>query len=616
MARTKLFDREVTTDILAVGGGGAGIMAAVTSSEALPAGGKVTLVAKGSAGRSGNTILAAAGISMDGPSAVSYGFDADPSFTKDVWFEEIVKQGFYLSEQPMVEKYVDTAAPLVKQIIDWGTEAGFYFHFVRPAGFFTSGKAIGMALRHGLSKHPEIEVIEDVYITDVVIYDGRAVGAIGIDVYTGEVILFRARAVILGTGGFQPFSFACTVSDMTGDGIGMALRAGCAIADMEFPLHIPGVCLSPAIHRGSIFTAIYNTVSHTIPQVIPPRFLNAQDEDIEKKIPPALSKIARETGWVKLIYTYFWGKEITEGRGSSNGGIYFSFDHASREALAEGFETLGNMLSLWYKKPLTYQGEDVSDLCDQALGRNAWEVGLCHEYSNGGIVVDENGATEIPGLYAAGEVSSGCFGAYRSYRALVEMLIQGASAGRHAAHYIGDAGVPHADEDQIASSIERITAVFQRSEGIQPAVIRKAMEEVADRGFNYTRDEASISSALRAIEKIKSEMLPHMTVKSKTRPYNREWIDALGVENLLLCLEAGLLAADMRKESRGTHIRSDHERVDHDAFLVRIHQRLVEGKLTPTPKKPAVTSIALPSGGSENVMEYILSLTPEIPGGR
>ncbi|MBN1574835.1 MAG: FAD-binding protein [Deltaproteobacteria bacterium] len=607
MEKTKIYDREIETDVLAVGGGGAGITAAISAFRLLKGKGKVTIATKGPPGRSGNTFIAAAGISMDGESAKAYGYDADESFTKQVWFEEIVRQGFHLSDQRIVVRFVETAALRVKELLDWGGRAGEYFHFVRPACFFTSGKAVGSALRQGLKEHPGIEIVEDVIITDILTGNGGCAGAIGIDVYSGEVILFKAKTVILGTGGFQPFSFKCTASDMTGDGIGIALRAGLPVADMEFPLCIPGVCITPAAMRGSIFTGIYSMVSETIPGMVPPAIVNGSGEPFLDKAPRALVEIAKTTGWIKLIYAYYWGREIAEGRGGPGGGVYFSFKDANIDDFKKGFETLSGMLSLWYKTPMTYQGEDISIFKDEVVGGRDWEVGLGHEYSNGGIVVDENGATALPGLYAAGEASCGCFGAYRGNRALVEMIVQGHAAGEHAAAYVRGVGEAKVDDNEIEKHVGRITKYIDRKRGVSPSSARKALESTADGGFGFMRHGEGISRAMAEVEEIKGEMLPEMATRSKSRVYNLGWIEAMAVENLALCLEAGLRAAEMRRESRGTHIRRDFPKVDNDNFLVRIFHLLKDGKLIQSFEKPTTTKIEPLKGSVENVMEYILS---------
>jgi succinate dehydrogenase / fumarate reductase flavoprotein subunit len=255
---------------------------------------------------------------------------------------------------------------------------------------------------------------------------------------------------------------------------------------------------------------------------------------------------------------------------------------------------------------MTYQGEDISFFLEEVLKGNDWEVGLGHEYSNGGIVVDESGATALPGFYAAGEASSGCFGAYRGHRALVEMMVQGYSAGEHAAAYIGEADAPRVNEGEIETNVRRITDYVERDRPLRPVTVRNSLESTADRGFWFTRDEKGISRAIFEVERIKMDLLPAMSVKSKSRKYNLDWMEAMAVENLALCLEAGLRAALMRRESRGTHIRRDRPKVDHDNFLFRIFHHLKEGEIVQSTERPTTTMIEPPGGKVKSVMEYIL----------
>jgi succinate dehydrogenase / fumarate reductase flavoprotein subunit len=600
--------QEVSTDVLCIGGGGAGVMAAVAAARK---GKKVALVLKGALGRSGNTIMAGASFAMDGPSAIEYGYDGDPAFTREVWFEEIVKQGFYLSDQKIVETYVTRAAPLVKQVLDWGQRAKQTFFFFKPGGFFTSGKAIGTALRRGVREHPQIELAEDVFITDLLTHQGRCVGALGIDVYSGELIVFKAKAVVLGTGGFQPFSFKCTVSDMTGDALGMALRAGLAVADMEFPLFVPGVCLTPPIHRGSIYPFIYNILTSTFPEMVRPLMKNASGEDIAEKMPPDQYAMALGSEWMKLVFTYWWGREIDAGNGSPNGGIYFSFDHADPGRFADGAKTMSSLMALWYKDLWRYQGDDLTDLRDVADRGGSWEIGLSHEYSNGGIVVDEKAQTGLPGLYAAGECSSGCFGAHRVHDALVEMLVQGWVAGESASDWVSGAPPPLIEAEQVEACEARITNPLSSTTGVGPAEVRTRIEAAADRGFGFVRDEERTRSALTEVMEIRQTMIPRMSLQSRTRAYNLEWIESVGLENLVLCLEAGLRAALERKESRGAHIRKDHPTVDHDDYLVRYAHHLEDQRMTLSTMEPVVTSMGLPKGQVPDVMAYALFCEPK-----
>ncbi len=394
---------------------------------------------------------------------------------------------------------------------------------------------------------------------------------------------------------------------MSGDGPAMALRAGVPLADMEFPLFIPGVCLSPPIHRGSIFPSIYNLLSGIMPGMPAPVVMNSLGEDITAKIPREQYDLAVNSHWVKLIYMVWWGKEIAEGRGSANGGVYFSFKHVSADEFDKGTVDLLNILSLWYKDPWKYQGDDCTDFKEAARAGSSWEVGLGNEYSHGGILVAENAATELPGLFAAGECSTGTFGAYRSHRALVEMLVQGSIAGQNAARYVVDVDDPVVDPEQLDTHLEAILAPFSRQDGTNPARIDKELEDAADKGFGFLRNEEGLQNTLTKVERIKAEKLPTMTLKSKTRRYNSEWIEALATRNLALCLESGLRAALERKESRGSHIRSDYPVVDHDNYLVRFVSTLVDGKIELSSRKPRSTRMELPTGKVDSIMDYALS---------
>jgi succinate dehydrogenase / fumarate reductase flavoprotein subunit len=141
--------------------------------------------------------------------------------------------------------------------------------------------------------------------------------------------------------------------------------------------------------------------------------------------------------------------------------------------------------------------------------------------------------------------------------------------------------------------------------------VHLAIEKTSDEGFGYLRDEAGLSATLREIERIRGEDLPRMGVKSGSRRYNYEWIEALQVENLLTCTEAGVRAALMRKESRGFHIRSDYPEVDHDNFLVKIEARKKNGGMEITTRKPTVTKMELPTGKVEGVMQYLIDYERE-----
>jgi succinate dehydrogenase / fumarate reductase flavoprotein subunit len=606
MDKKELYDRLVISDVLVVGGAGAAATAAVAAARG---GARVIMAVKGALGNSGNTIMAGAGISMDGVSAKEYGeAGADPNHTTDVMFEEIVKESFYLSDQDVVEQYVNYCGRSVHELIEWGKRAGQSFFFLPPSEYITSGKALGIACKQGVKETPGIEVMNDVMVQDILVKDGRVIGAMGVDIYSGKLIVFKTKAVILGTGGYQPCSFKCTVSDMTGDGMAMAYRAGAKLADMEFQLFAPGILISPRIHRGSIFAGFIFLVwtGKEWPQVI-----NADGEHVENKMPEKLLNLARTSESVKLIYTYHWGREIASGKATSNKGLYCDLFSMGEDNFEQGTAGFMSICEGWYKKKWHYQGGDFTDLKEMLAKKIPWEIGISNEYSMGGIVVDGEMRTGVPGLFACGEVTSGVFGASRVADATTEMVVQGFKAGESAAEYSKNMSEPQLDDECVAQAMRRILRPFEKDDGIEPIKVRLAIEKTADEGFGYLRDEAGLSATLKEIERIRTEDLSRMHVKSRSRPYNYEWIEALQVENLLTCTEVGVRAALMRKESRGFHIRSDYPEVDHDNFLVKIEAHDSNGKMKITTRKPTVTKLEPPVGKVQGIMQYLMDYEGE-----
>ena len=606
MAKVKgIKDLAVKTDVLVVGGGGAGASAAVAARRANA---EVTLAAKGGLGKSGNTIMASASVGMDGESAYRFGEKkADRKFTKEVLFERIVRGGFYLSEQDLARQYVEEAAKRVQEFIQLGRRAKQRFMFLPPGSWFTSGRAIGLACRQGVLETPGIDVVEDVIICDLIKKEDKVIGALGINVYTGELVAFQAKAVVLCTGGYQPFSFKCTHSGTTGDGMAMAYRAGAMLADKEFLLFLPGVLLSPQFHRGSIFPFIWYVAGFARPEVV-----NGAGERITDQMSPELLAMAEGSEWVKLIYTYYWGKDIAAGKGTANGGVYFDFSKLSRLRYFRGALKAVVMLKQWYGKNWWYQGEDMSDLNRMALKGIPWEVGLSSEYSMGGIVVDAQMWTGVPGLFAGGEVTSGVFGASRMARALTEMLVQGHRAGVSAAAYARQVDIIETEADQLSATKESILRPFNQKSGISPSKVHAAIETAADAGFAFVRDEVGLRSTLQEIERIRDEDMPRMSLGSQSRAYNYEWIESMQAQNLITCVEAGVRAALMRKESRGYHIRTDYPEVDHDNWVERIIVKEDNGRMSLTKRKPVCTTLAFPSGRHENIMHYAAECEREI----
>ena len=592
----------VECDVLVIGGAGAAVMSAVS---ALREGADVCLVSKGKVGRSGNTIMIGGGFGIDGRSAYEVCGEtaANQNFTKEQLFETIVKSSFYLCDQELVRQYVDKGPYAVKECLDWARKAGQKFFFIPPASLWmTSGRSFGKAVKQGVLENPAIRVFEDTIICDLLTSSTGVCGALGISIYTGEIIKFKAGAVILATGGYQPFSLKNSISDMTGDGIAMAMRAGADVVDMEFLLFIP-TALEPQYIKGSILPYLM-----TIPNYFPlyPTITDLDGKELAiaeeyRRIPPA-NKMN------KILYAYFWGKGIFEKLDKYGNAMYFDFSKYTDEELLGSFEKMMANVAPWHAKN-HYNGINLYEVYEFLLKNNKrFKVGLGNEYSMGGIVVDKDFASTVKGLYAAGEVTGGVFGAFRSADGLTEMLAHGWDAGKKAAEYAGKHGKQ--TDSNTADVLERLQRVLEPGEGISPYLVISQLEQVCDKGFNFFRTGELLQEAEEGINRLK-EMLPKMKTAVAERRYNFEWISAVLAENLILCAEAGIHAANLRTESRGTHMRADYPVVNNREHLYRIIAKLEQGALIYRREKPNAPYLPLPEENVATIPDYILASVKE-----
>ena len=586
----------MTTEVLVIGGGGAGVYAAV---EATRAGAKVILVSKGKVGNSGNTIMIGGSYSMDGHSAKNvYGFEqGDDSVTKEVLLEQIIKQSFFLSEQDVAEQYVEDSPACVYEMHSWANSAGQKQLFMSPGGWLLSGHALGLGLLQALKENQGAEIVEDVMIVDLLTKDGRAVGAIGIDVYTGNVIEFRAKAIVIATGGYQPFSCKSTNSDMTGDGMAIAYRAGAALADMEF--HLPcTTALEPEVTKGSLMPFIY--------EVLAGLSMESMDKDGKPiVIPPEMREVASGSELDKLITTYYWSEAIAEGRGLPGDGMYYDFTGMSDEKIQATFARYIGAMSMFYRQGF-YHGDSIEQYRDRVIANGKKiKVGAIFEYTMGGIMITKDMETTLPGLFAAGEAGSGVFGACRIADATTEMLVQGWKAGRTAGAFAKHTERAEPEYAQIERILSELSAPLGRTGGMTGIQCVREIERASDEGFGICRSEENLVKSIASLEKLEGE-LNFISVACASTRYNYDWIRAMQAKNLLTCTLAGLKAANMRKESRGFHMRHDYRMVNNKDWAIRIVEQQKDGKMQFSTRKPNATKFDIPSGVDETIPAYIV----------
>lgn len=590
--------REIDTDVLCVGGGGAAIFAAISAQKQ---GVRATLVSKGRIGDSGNTIMIGGSYSMDGESAWRFGFrKADASVNKNYLFEQIVKQSFFLAEQNIVKQYVEESPDVVYQCYQWGERAKIKQKFFAPGGWMLSGRDLGKALMQGLRETPGIETLEDTMIVDLLKSGEKIAGAVGFNVYTGEPVLIHAKSVVIGTGGYQPFSVTSTNSDVTsGDGIAMAYRAGAQLADMEFMIFIP-TALEPESSKGSILPFLLYSTG------VPIGTLDRDGNAIP--IPAPMRKMAKGSELDKVIFNYYWSHNLAEGKGTENSGLYMDFSRLARLPrfiFNFGFHELLKYFQNFYPYG-HYHSDDLLYFKRLMLEKKRLEFALCSEYAMGGIVINESMETGVTGLFAAGEAGSGTFGACRVADATTEMMVQGARAGRSAATYAQNAGKAPCDAQQIDDILKKIQAPLIRTDGVDPLKAIREIHCAADQGFGSIRTEEGLRSALSELERIRETELPRFCAQCKSPHYNYERLCAMQAENMLTCTEAGVRAALMRQESRGFHLRADYPLIDNQRWAVRILEQQGTNGMVMSERKPAVTRIPIPNDTQESIPEFMI----------
>ena len=563
----------IHTDVLVVGGGGAAFRAAIGAREK---GSETLLVSKGPLARCGATPMAGADFTLDGQSLNQMGFPGEPKDSPETFFSDIVHQGFYLNNQKLLEQYVSSASARLKELIDWGIK----IRRSEQRAVYTTGIEIIDAL-HRRAKALAVDILEDVMILDLVTRDNQAVGALGLDLQGGQFLRFESRAVVLATGGWhKAFWPNAGMRDLSGDGIAIAHRAGAEIGNMEFITFCNNILLSPPRWRGSLAGYILSFMGGEL--------TNSAGETFLDKYDPYVVEKGTTMEWNKGFVSYATAAEVRAGKGSPHSGVYYGLGKTPWSPFEQR--------ALAYFPNWRYKALDLTELGRKLRDGEKVEVGAVAEYFDGGIVLNERFETSVAGLYAAGECALGPFGANRVCSAITEMLVQGADAGWNAADYASKAkGVSphHRSFEDLEGKAE---APLLRDKGVMPAKLRRTLQERAHAHLGPVRTGVELTSLIEFLEKLKSDELPRLSTRSKSRAYNKEWFDALELPNMVHLLEAAARSALLRTESRGVHFREEHPYTDNDHWLCESVVKLADGKLQITTRPPIFTSITPPGG--------------------
>jgi len=553
-------------DVLVIGAGGAGLRAAI---EAAASGVSVGLVCKSLLGKA-HTVMAEGGIA-----AALANVDERDSWR--VHFADTMRGGQYLNDWRMAELHAKEAPDRVRELEAWGALfdrtkdgrilqrnfGGHRYPRLAHVGDRTGLEMIRTLQDHGI--HQGIDVHMEHTLTALLKDGERVAGAFGYDREKGLLHVFRARAVVLATGGIgKAYQITSNSWEYTGDGHALAYHAGAELMDMEFvQFHPTGMIWPPSV-QGILVTegvrgeggVLLNKQGRRflfddIPDAYKGQTADNEEEgfrytqgDKSARRPPEL--LTRDHVARCIV------REIREGRGSPHGGVFLDISWIKKR-LANAEELI--------KKKLPSMYHQFLKLADIDITREPMEVGPTTHYVMGGVRVEsESQMSTVLGLFAAGECAAGLHGANRlGGNSLSDLLVFGQRAGAHAAQFAKKTGAVRIDEAQVERAASVALAPFEREgidDGAGPYRIQHELQQTMQDLVGIVRTEGEMLRALEAIARL-GQRAERVRVAGN-RAFNPGWHTALELRNLMTVSEAVARSALERKESRGAHFRDDH----------------------------------------------------------
>jgi len=519
-------------DVLVIGAGGAGLRAAIGAAEA---GVKVGLVCKSLLGKA-HTVMAEGGI------AAALG-NVDPKDNWEVHFADTMRGGQRINDYRMVEIFAKEAPERVYELERWGglfdrTPDGRILQ--RPFGAHTYRRLCHVGDRTGLEMirtlqdravHSGVDVLMEVILTRLLKDGDRIAGAFGYRREDGRFVLFKAKAVVLGTGGWgKVFKVTSNSWECTGDGCGMAYEAGAELMDMEMVQFHPTGMVWPSGVRGLLVTEAVRGEGGIL--------RNSKGERFMEKYDPKKMELSSRDVVSRSIY-----KEVQAGRGSPHGGVFLDVSHRGADFI---------------KKKLPSMYDQFLKLADIDITKSPMEVAPTIHYVMGGVrVAPGEGASTVPGLFAAGEVAAGLHGANRlGGNSLSDLVVFGKRAGEHAARYAkGLDREPRIDEGQAEAERRLLLEPFEGNGTENPYQLHAELQQIMGDCAGIARTGEGLKTGLEKMLALQ-ERAPRMRV-SGSHLYNPGWHACRDVRFMLELCEAILRSGIERTESRGAHWRLD-----------------------------------------------------------
>lgn len=528
------------TDVLIIGGGGAGVRAAI---EAADRGCSVLICTKGAVARSGSTPMAYPAINA----ALDTEGDGD---SPEQHFRDLVAGGRGLSDEDLAQALAADSPARIADLQDFGVEfernADGSLAQIRHPGHTkvrtltirSGGAGMIRGLRSAMLKRERIHTAEDMFVLTLLKKEGRVIGAAALDKRSGALSVIHAGAVIIASGGYEAMWQHTDVSpDVTGDGLMLAYRAGAALIDLEMILYYPFVGCG---QKGRGIMLQYESLVH--PQRFGGKLLDARGNDLlGGMLPPPRDEMLR------IIEN-----AVAAGNAGPNGGVFL--DLTGTGLSKEKRDALIRRYFNFPPENLKLQGIDFD------AGPIEVKPGL--HYSLGGIRINAACETTLPGLFAAGECASNLHGSNRlSGNALAETQVFGCRAGKNAAAF-ARSNPPEQDERTANAAIAEQEALLAELHApcdapVSPAELKAQLRAVMESHVGAKRCAEGLAEADTMLGRLEEE-LKDLRVTDTHAVFNNEVCAAIEVRSMISLARLIARSAAFRRETRGHHIRTDY----------------------------------------------------------
>ncbi|MGH2570418.1 MAG: fumarate reductase/succinate dehydrogenase flavoprotein subunit [bacterium] len=580
-------------DVVVVGAGGAGLRAAI---ECSALGLDTGLLSKSLLGKA-HTVMAEGGM------AAALG-NVDSRDNWKIHFRDTMRGGKFLNDWRLAEVLAKEAPALVRELEEWGavfdrTKAGLIsqrnfgghrYPRLAHVGDRTGLEMIRTLQDHGV--HQGIEMHMECTALSLLLDGGRIAGVAAYWRDTGRFVIFRAKAVIVATGGAgKAWPVTSNSWEYTGDGLAMAYEAGAELMDLEFTQFHPTGMVWPLSVRGILVTegvrgdggVLKNSEGRRFMfEYIPERFAS-ETADTEEEANRWLDAVEGARRPPELLTRDVVARAITAevkaGRGSPHGGVFL--DIASRRPAD------------FIRRKLPSMYHQFKELAEVDITSEAMEVGPTLHYFMGGVRVEaQSQMSNVPGLFACGECGAGVHGANRlGGNSLTDLIVLGRRAGIGAKEYVDRLrSEPKADDAQIERIYRRATEILNRASGANPYLLQEKLQKVMDANVGIVRNAQDLRKGIDAIGELMTEA---ETLKAQgTSQFNPGWNQAIAMRSLLVVSEAVARSALAREESRGAHTRTDFEGEREEGLRYNVVvRRGADGRMVvdkvPRPEPPA-----------------------------